>query len=320
MIVIWLVVVVIGLTVAVVASGRSVSYATDLSFGFNVPPFIIGAIVVGIGTDLPEIAHSVVSALSGYGDLAAGNAIGSTITQMTLVLGILPLAGIAMASSRRFAATSIPTTADRIVLPGALMVIGLLVGAWFGSDGTLSRMEGLTLVTFWGLSAFLIYRQTLTAGTPTMVVPERKPAHALVGTLVSLAFVGLGATAAVTAFIEIAETLDVPVFLLSFFAASIGTSLPELVVDVTAIRRGEKDIAIGDIFGSSLIDATLVLGLGPAIVPLMVDGDLVVRSALAAAAIVAALTFVLARRRHHNWVTGLWLLVAYAALYPVLLA
>jgi len=319
MIAVWLVVVVVGLAVAIVASGRAVGYASDLAFGFSVPPFVIGAIVVGIGTDLPEIAHSVISALSGYGDLAAGNAIGSTITQMTLVLGLLPFAGIAVAASRPFTAISIPTSADRIVLPGGLMVIGLLVGAWFGADDALSRMEGLVLVGFWVISAFLLLRQTRTAEVPTMVVPERRPAHALVGTLVSLAFVGVGATAAVTAFIEIAETLDVPVFLLSFFAASIGTSLPELVVDVTAIRRGEKDIAIGDIFGSSLIDATLVLGLGPAIVPLVVDGDLVVRSALAGAAIVAVLTFVLARRGHHTWVTGLGLLAAYAALYPVLL-
>jgi cation:H+ antiporter len=196
----------------------------------------------------------------------------------------------------------------------------LLFGAVFGADDSLTRLEGLFLILLWVVSAVLVYRLSPVAGAPAMVASERHPSRALTGVMVSLAVVGAGAAAAVTAFIEIAETLDVPLFLLSFFAASIGTSLPELVVDVVAVRRGEKDMAIGDIFGSSLIDATLVLGIGPVIAPLAVDGSLLVRSALAGSVIVAALTFVLARRRHHDRVTGVMLLLAYAALYPVLLA
>lgn len=309
MIALLILVVILGLGVAIVASDRSVGFASDLAFGFSVPPLVVGLIVVGIGTDLPEIANSVISALAGEGDLAAGNAIGSTITQMTLVLGILPFVGKAIA-----------TGATRIVLPGSLMVLGLLLGAYFGADDALSRWEGLVLIGFWLVSAVLLYRQTPFAGAPTMVVPERRPSRALLGVMVSLAVVGAGATAAVWAFIEIAETLDVPVFLLSFFAASIGTSLPELIVDVTAIRKGERDIAIGDVFGSSLIDATLVLGIGPALVPFAVDGDLLVRGALAGAVIVAVTTYVLVRRRHHDRLTGAMLLLAYAALYPILLS
>jgi len=309
MIAVWIVIAVFGLAVAIVASGRAVGYASDLAFGFNVPPFVIGAILVAIGTDLPEIANSIVSAVSEYGDMAAGVATGSTITQMTLVLGILPFVG-----------GTIATGPHRIVLPGALMVVGLLVGAGFGSDGAFTRIEGLILVAFWITSAVLVYRQAPEAGAPVMIAAEGRPASALAGVAVSLTLVGAGATAAVMAFIEVAETMDVPVYLVSFFAASIGTSLPELVVDVTAIRKGEKDMAIGDIFGSSLIDASLALGIGPALVPLAVDGGLVVRSALAGAVIVALLTFALARRRHHDRITGLGLLLAYAALYPVLLA
>lgn len=304
-----LVVVVVGLAAAIIASDRAVGYASDLAFGFNVPPFVVGAIVVAVGTDLPEVANSIVSAISDYGDMAAGTATGSTITQMTLVLGILPFVGGAMAAGPH-----------RIVLPGVLMAAGLLLGAYFGADDRLTRVEGLVLVGLWAVSMVLVYRQTPVAGAPALVVPERRPAHALAGVLVSLAIVGAGATAAVTAFIEIAEQLDAPVFLLSFFAASIGTSLPELVVDVTAIRKGEKDLAIGDIFGSSLIDATLALGIGPVLVPLTVDGGLVVRSGLAGAVIVAVITFGLARRRRHDRISGVLMLLAYAALYPLLLA
>ncbi|MCP3975368.1 MAG: sodium:calcium antiporter [bacterium] len=305
----WIAVLVIGLAAAILGSSRAVTYASELAYSYPVSPFIIGAVIVAIGTDLPEIANSVVGALAGEGDFAAGNATGSTITQMTLVLGILPLVGGTIAIGRQ-----------RIALPGALMVGGLLLGALFGADSSLTRLEGLVLVAFWLASTVLIYRKTPVAGEPTMVAFERRLARAIGGLLAALAVVGVGATAAVTAFLEIAEQLDVPIFLISFFAASIGSSLPELVVDITAVRRGERDLAIGDIFGSSLIDATLVMGIGPALRTLTVDGTLVVTTGIVGAAIVAALTITLARRHHHDWVTGVGLLLIYAALYPLMMS
>ncbi len=308
MIALWIAVLVIGLAAAILGSRRAVTYASALAYSYPISPFIIGAVIVAIGTDLPEIANSIVGALAGEGDFAAGNATGSTITQMTLVLGILPLVGGTIAIGRQ-----------RIVLPGVLMVAGLLLGALFGADNSLTRIEGLVLVTFWLSGTVLIYRRTPVAGEPSMVAFERKLARAVGGLLAALAVVGGGATAAVTAFLEIAEEFDVPIFLISFFAASIGSSLPELVVDITAVRRGERDLAVGDIFGSSLIDATLVMGIGPALRTLTVDGGLVVTTGIVGAVIIAALTFTLARRRRHDWVTGIGLLVVYLALYPLMM-
>lgn len=307
--ILWALLLIVGLTAAIFGSRRAVTYATDLAYSYEVSPFIIGVIIVAIGTDLPEIANSLIGALADEGDFAAANATGSAITQMTLVLGILPLVGGA-----------ITIGPQRIVLPGALMVVGFVVGAIFGADDQLTRTEGLILIAFWLVSTYLIYRRTPLAGEPAMVAFERRPLRSLGGLLLALAIVGAGATGAVTAFLEIAEELDVPIFLLSFFAASIGSSLPELVVDITAVRRGERDLAIGDIFGSSLIDATVVLGIGPVVRTLAVDGGLVVTSGIAGAVIVAALTFVLSKRGKHTWVTGLALIAAYAALYPLLLS
>lgn len=303
----WAALLVVGLIAAIIGSRRAVDFATDLAYSYPVSPFIIGALIVAIGTDLPEIANSLIGAIVGAGDFSAGNAIGSTITQMTLVLGILPLVGGALTIGP-----------GRIVLPGTFMVIGLLLGAVFGADGQLLGWEGLVLVSFWLVATILIYRRTPVAGEPSMVAYERRTGRALGGLLFALAIVGAGATGAVAAFLEIAERLDVPVYLISFFAASIGTSLPELVVDITAVRRGERDLAVGDIFGSSLIDATVVLGVGPAVRTLSVDGDLLITAGIAGAVIVALITWVLARRGRHDWLTGVAMLVAYAALYPLL--
>lgn len=303
----WLALLTIGLAAAIAGSRRAVTYASDIAYSFPVSPFIIGAVIVAIGTDLPEIANSFIGALRNEGDFAAGNATGSTITQMTLVLGILPLVG-----------GTIAIGPQRIVLPGFVMVGGLLLGAALGADNQLTRLEGLVLIAVWIVGTILIYRRTPLAGEPSMVAYGQGLTRSVIGLLAALAVVGAGATAAVSAFLEIAERLDAPVFLVSFFAASVGSSLPELVVDITAIRRGERDLAIGDIFGSSLIDATLVLGIGPVVRTLSVDGGLVVTSGIAGAIIIAALTLVLARRGRHNWMTGVALLVAYAALYPLL--
>jgi len=306
--ILWVGLLAVGLAAAILGSNRAVTFASNIAYSFPVSPFIIGAVIVAIGTDLPEIANSFIGALRDQGDFAAGNATGSAITQMTLVLGILPLVG-----------GTIAIGPGRIALPGSLMVGGMLLGAAFGADNQLTRLEGLVLLAFWIVSTVLIYRRTPVAGEPSMVAYGQGLGRSVAGLLVSLAVVGAGATAAVAAFLEIAERLDAPVFMVSFFAASFGSSLPELVVDVTAVRRGERDLAIGDIFGSSLIDATVVLGIGPMVRTLSVDGSLVVVSGLAGAVIVAALTFALAKRRRLDWITGVLLLLAYLALYPILI-
>lgn len=123
-----------------------------------------------------------------------------------------------------------------------------------------------------------------------------------------------------TGLVNIAEELSVPLYLVSFFGASVATSLPEIVVTGTAMRRGQADLAIGDIFGASLADATLSVGLGPLLAPTTVTAALAVRGGLAAAAVVAAVTLLLSLRVRHTRATGTALLVLYATFYPPMLA
>ncbi|MEL7210815.1 MAG: hypothetical protein AAGK32_21685, partial [Actinomycetota bacterium] len=138
-------------------------------------------------------------------------------------------------------------------------------------------------------------------------------------TLVSLLVVAAGATLAVVGTIEIAERLGAPEFLISFFALSLGTSLPELVVALTAARQGESALAAGDILGASFADATLSVGIGPLLFPVAVTASEAVPAAAAAAVAVAAVTLMLIRaERHERW-TGAFALVLYGLFYAVLL-
>lgn len=306
----WIALLVVGMGLAIRAADRVVAHATAIAFAFTLPPFLVGVTLVGIGTDLPEIANSIVASLRDRGDVNVGDSIGSAVTQATLVLGIIPFAAGALRVGRR-----------RVPLVGTLTTAGLVLGAVLLWDGALSRLDGILLVGSWLAASVVLWRRVPPASEPSMSVPARRRSYHVVAALVALALVGVGAAVAVAAFVELADLLGVPVFLLSFFGQSVGTSLPELTVALTAARQGESDLALGNILGASLADATLSMGIGPIIAPtVLVEADLALRAAVAAAGVLAVVTVLLSAHRHHTRVTGAMLLVIYAAFYPLLLA
>lgn len=305
----WIALLVIGFTVALLASRRAVVHASTLAFGLRVPPFLIGVTLLAIGTDLPEIANSIIASVSGHGDINVGDSIGSSATQATLILGLLPFLGGAFTAGRR-----------RVLATGSLTVVALGIGAFLMRDGYLSRADGTVLATAWLVASFIVWRNAPPAAQPAVIVPSRRKSHHALATLGYMILVGAGATVAVQAFVNLAEAFSVPEYLLTFFVASIGTSLPELIVSVTALRRGERDLAVGDIFGASLIDATLSIGIGPVVAPTLVTSALAVRGSLFAMAALAVVTLLLTVVRRHDWKTGVVLLGVYAVMYVALLA
>lgn len=308
MTVVWIAVLVFGLAVALGASRRAVAHASILAFGLRIPPFIIGVTLLAIGTDLPEIANSIVASVTGHGDVNVGDSIGSTVTQVTLILGLLPLVGGSFIAGRA-----------RVMVTGTLTVVALGIGAALLRDGYLSRADGAILVAAWLLSSIIVWRNAPPAAQPAITVPGRRRSRHAIAALGYLVLVGAGATAAVQAFVQLAEAFSVPEYLMTFFAASIGTSMPELMVDLTALRRGQRDLAVGGIFGASLVDATLSIGIGPLLAPTLVDSTLAVRGSLWAMAALATVTVLLTVVKRHDWKTGLVLLGVYAATYVVLL-
>jgi cation:H+ antiporter len=176
------------------------------------------------------------------------------------------------------------------------------------------------LVTAWAVATVVVVR---TVGGSSV---EEPPTVRLAGTtsqvvliLGSLGLVGLGATIAVRSLVDLAERVGVPEFVLAFFGASLGTSAPEVAVDLTALARGAPGIALGDALGSSLIDATLSIGVGPLVAPAAVSSRLAVVGSLYALVAVAVVgTVLVARRRHDRWSAGLCLLL-YALAYVVVL-
>ncbi|MCF8244756.1 MAG: sodium:calcium antiporter [Saprospiraceae bacterium] len=310
-IILWIAVTVAGFGMAVFASQKAVKQATTLAFGLGIPPFLIGVTLMSIGTDVPEIANSIMSSVTGHGDLNVGDSIGSVATQITLVLGLLP-----------FLAGSFQIGRSRIVLIGFMTVLALGLGIFLMKDGYLSRWDGLWLLTAWVISTIISVKFTPPPSEPIMPNRLKMPnkfLHVLL-LLGSLTLVGIGATAAVKGIVEIAEIAGIPEYIISFFGASIGTSLPEIVVDYTALRSGKKDIAIGDITGSCLVDATLSIGSGPLIAPTVISAAMAIKGSIVAAAAMLFVTLVFSLRGKHDRWTGALLLLFYAGAYYVFIA
>lgn len=309
MLFLWLFAAGVGLAVAIAGSRRVVAAASSVALGFGVSPFVIGVVVLSLGTDLPEVANSIVASVSGNGDVNLGDSIGSAVTQTTLILGILPFVVGGFAVSRQRVRTV------GLLTVAALGVIGLLT-----YDGWLSRPDGLILVGLWAGMVFFVAQRKLVADEAAMTVrPDRS--WRLVGvTILGLGVVTVGAVLAVLSLVEVAELLNAPKFLVSFFGLALGTSLPELVVVLTALRQGQRDLALGDIFGASLVDATLSVGAGPVVAPVAVTASYALWAAGATAGAVLIVTLVLAQRRRHTRWTGLLFIALYAALYPILLS
>ena len=305
----YLVLLLVGLGAALLASELAVAYTRALAVGLGAPPFVIGVVLVAVGTDLPEIANSITSHLQGEGDVNVGDSVGSTLTQYTFVLGLFPLVAGALVISR-----------FQVGLVTVLTMGGLGLTTLFVLDGHLDRVEGLALIAAWA-AATVVMAKLLSNGAaddPPAVRHDGKLAQALVA-LGALGLVAAGATLAVHSLVRLAESLGVPEFLLAFFGASVGTSLPEIMVDVTALRRGAPGIALGDALGSSLVDSTLSIGAGPAIAPADVTTRLAVVASLYTIAAVAAVGAILVLRRRHDRVSAAVLMGLYALSYVILL-
>jgi cation:H+ antiporter len=299
-----------GLALALVASDVAVKYTRALAAALGAPPFIVGVVLVSLGTDLPEIANSIAAHVQGEGDVNVGDSIGSTLTQYTLVLGLFPLVAGALAIDRR-----------QIGVVTVLTMSGLGLTSLFVADGWLGRWDGLALVAAWAIFTYVVIRVIPGSG------PEEPPPVRLAGrggqavvVLAALGVVGIGATIAVRSLVRLAELAGVPEFVIAFFGASFGTSAPEIVVDFTALARGSPAIALGDALGSSLIDATLSIGIGPLVAPAAVTAGLAVTAALYTLGATGVVGALLGGRRRHDRRSMAVLLGLYLLAYAVLLS
>jgi len=256
-----------GLALLVAGGEAVVRGATALAAGARIPPVIIGLTVVAFGTSAPELAVALGAAMRGEPDFVIGNVIGSNIYNVLLVLGLSAMI-VPLVVHRKLVRWDVPVM---IAASVALFV--------FGADGHLSRIDALILVG--ALGAYLTFavleaRRERADDDETDDFVREFRERGLTGrdVAVNVAFllggIGLlvvGANFLVDGAVDVAETLGFDRLVIGLTVVALGTSMPELATSVVAALRGERDLAVGNIVGSNIMNILAVTGLTGLLAP-----------------------------------------------------
>jgi cation:H+ antiporter len=311
-----LLLVAVGLVALTIAADRLVSAAARLARTWGLSPVLIGAVLIGMGTSLPEMLVSGLAAARPGGlDLAVSNVVGSNLANLSLVLGIAalisPLAG----------GTPVIRREGLVMLAGSAVLAAL---AW---NGSLTLTEGAVLTAGMVLALLVIARWALTGADPEVtreveellgdapVVPRREVLVGSLSLLVTLA----GARLLVAGAEGLARDLGVSEAVIGMTLVAVGTSLPEIATAVAAARRRESDLVLGNVVGSNLFNALAVGGVSALLGAGAIAADLRPSLATMLGVTLLAALLIVTRDRLVRW-EGAALVVAYPGLMVAALA
>lgn len=261
----WVSVLIVSLFILVRGADMFVAGAKQVGSAFGMSNFAIGVLIVGLGTSVPELASSIAAVLNGTSEIVVANVVGSNITNILLIVGVLAAFGGPILISKNLLKTELPIF--------FIATVHFVASVY---DGVIDRIEALLLVGT--LVAYIWYLLSSPAEEPgkkkkTKDTEERMKVqiNSIVFIVLGIGAVLIGANYTVEMAVNIATGLSVPIGLVSIAAIAIGTSLPELFVSLQAIKNKETDLAIGNIFGSNAFNILMVVGIPGLIAPLLVD-------------------------------------------------
>ena len=254
----------LGLGLLIKGGDWFVDGATALARRFRLPEILIGSTIVSIGTTLPEVMVSTTSALSGHGEMAYGNTIGSVICNTALIAALSA------------AVRPGPADGKSLRLPAALFTAAAVAfGAVAYTTGQFSRAVGLGLLGLFLVYLILSVRKMRTAPAPE-AAPAEPPAplwRTLLGLVAGAAAIAWGADLLVDNGTRLAEALGVPEAVIALTFVALGTSLPELVTAVTALAKGHSALSLGNVIGANLLNLVLVTGTAATLAPFPLPQD-----------------------------------------------
>lgn len=232
---------------------RFVYSASWIARAAGIPAFIIGATIVSIATTLPEITVSVMAAMQGSTELAAGNAVGTVISNTGLILGIA------------FFFMNVTIRRSDYLVQSLLLIFSAAVIWWGCQNGFLSTPATILLMIFFfifvyrNLSAGRRHRQNTRETREHMDTSRRNIIRNMLGFFFGAAAILIGSRLMVFGGTSLAQLLGIPERIIGITVVAVGTSIPELVTTLTAIRKKEHDLSAGNIIGANILDLTLIL-------------------------------------------------------------
>jgi len=276
---------IVGLALLVWSADRFVEGSASTARYFGMPPLLIGMVVVGFGTSTPEMVVSALAAFDGSPGIALGNAYGSNIANIALILGVTALISPIMVHS----------TVLRKELP--ILALVTLLTVVLIADLDITRLDAvILLLVFGGLMAWTIYQglkrktdslaEEVELETAEKAMPLNRAVFWLV---VGLLMLIASSRILVWGAVEIAQVFGVSDMIIGLTIVAVGTSLPELASSVIAARKGEHDIALGNVIGSNLFNTLAVVGIAGMIHPFAVEPETLSRDMIVMGALTVSL-------------------------------
>ncbi|MFH0916804.1 MAG: calcium/sodium antiporter [bacterium] len=313
----WVIIFVVSVLALVKAADLFTEGAEELGVFLGMPSYVVGVTIVAIGTSLPELVSSLFAVAQGSPEIVVGNAVGSNITNILLVLGLAAILGGRLSVSREIVKVDLPMLASSAALMGLAAL-----------DGTISRGDGVLL--FAGALIYGVYGVRISKPAPIVqaqieeaVAEDLNLEHGRLRPLVVIKIVGgavvlyFAAQYTIRSVIELSTLFDVGTDVIAISAVALGTSLPELVVSVVAARRGKLEIAIGNVLGSNVFNSFAVVGIPALVMPLPVTHP-VLTIGLPFMAVATVLYFFMAQDREVTRWEGMPLVLFYILFLGVL--
>jgi cation:H+ antiporter len=251
----------VGIVGLFLGSQLSVRGFENIAHRFRVSHLFIGLTVVAVGTSLPEIGVSVIGAIdilagldmSAVSGVVVGNKIGSFLNQLTIIMGLVGLTGCMSITKRE------------LKREGIMLILSLILFSLVALDLKITPLEGVAVTFAYLLYFIYLVKQEAPLKSSSQVEEEKPKSHPFKDVALILAGMGvllLAAEFVVEGSVHLAETLSIPTSVTGLLIVGLGTGLPELTLDITALRRGCAGIAVGDMIGSNICDILFSLGAG----------------------------------------------------------
>jgi len=254
----------VGLYVLTKSSDKFVDGATVIAEHFHVSDIVIGLTLVSIGTSLPELATNIYSASTGSCEVAVGNALGSNITNILLALGAVLLFKELPVSRTVF-------NRDGLMMGSVFFLFALF--AYSGGD-VIARWQGICFLV---ITVGYIYYLIIHSQSENLKVEHEHPTGSLMSAViwifVSIFLITFGAKLMVDNVVWAAVKFEIPKSIISATIIAIGTSLPEVAVTISGIKKSKPDIVLGNIIGSCIFNIILVMGVTATIMPVPIDTE-----------------------------------------------
>lgn len=257
--------IVAGLVLLVWSADKFVEGASSSANYAGMPPLLIGMLVVGFGTSAPEMVVSAMAAIDGNPALALGNVLGSNIVNITLILGVTAI----------IAPIAVHSSIIRKELP-ILLIVTLVIGVmlWNYNISLLESwglIAGFLILVGWSIYSAIRSKADSLAEETNRELSEQTLSFksAIFWLIVGLVLLIVSSRVLVWGAVEIAQLLGVSDLIIGLTIVALGTSLPELAASITAARKGQHDLAIGNIVGSNMFNSLAVIGIAGTIEPIM---------------------------------------------------